>query len=239
MARAAQRISPLMGFIRHALANTGDTVVISAERLSTQPRARLITGYSIVGVPLMRSLSVEEVSKSAISRVKGISWNTVHRWLERAAASCRRFSQKTTTKLEISELQADEICTFVCSKEKSTWIFTALDVWSRFWPASVVGRRSYSNKSRGQRAQRQSSASTQSEEEATSPTARQARKGWAALIRQVYESDPLCCPKCGSEMKIIAFIEPHQSEVIENILRHCGLWDECRGPPEVAGSDSS
>src|SRR5262252_4123477 len=29
------------------------------------------------------SLSVESVNKSAIARVKGISWNTVHRWLER------------------------------------------------------------------------------------------------------------------------------------------------------------
>ena len=91
------------------------------------------------------ALSVEGVNKSAISRVKGISWNTVHRWLERAAASCRRFTEKTTTGLEISELQADELCTYVGKKEKSTWIFTALDVWSRFWPATVVGRRSYRN----------------------------------------------------------------------------------------------
>jgi len=27
-------------------------------------------------------------------------------------------------------------------------------------------------------------------------------------------------------MKIIAFIERHQTEVIEKILRHCGLWEE-------------
>jgi hypothetical protein len=34
-------------------------------------------------------------------------------------------------------------------------------------------------------------------------------------------------------MKIIAFIERHQTEVIETILRHCGLWEEgwARGPP--------
>ena len=65
-----------------------------------------------------------------------------------------------------------------------------------------------------------------------SPTAREARKGWAALLKQVYEADPLCCPKCGSEMKIIAFIERRQTEVIEKILRHCGLWKEspARGP---------
>ena len=53
------------------------------------------------------------------------------------------------------------------------------------------------------------------------------------MIKQVYESDPLRCPKCGAEMRIIAFIERHQTEVIEKILRHCGLWEErsARGPP--------
>ena len=53
------------------------------------------------------------------------------------------------------------------------------------------------------------------------------------MIKQVYESDPLSCPKCGSEMKIIAFIEARQTGVIEKILRHCGLWEEspARGPP--------
>ena len=43
-----------------------------------------------------------------------------------------------------------------------------------------------------------------------------------ALIKQVYETDPLSCPKCGSEMKLIAFIQPDQGAVIEKILRHCG-----------------
>jgi hypothetical protein len=92
----------------------------------------------------------------------------------------------------------------------------------------------YSNKSRGQPAPRPSPAP-----QATAaptpppPTAREARKGWAALIKQVYETDPLCCPKCGAQMKIIAFIQRRQTEVIEKILSHCGLWEEgsARGPP--------
>ena len=29
---------------------------------------------------------------------------------------------------------------------------------------------------------------------------------WARLIRRVYEVDPLLCPLCGAEMKILAFI---------------------------------
>ena len=40
----------------------------------------------------------------------------------------------------------------------------------------------------------------------------------------VYEVDPLKCPKCGAEMKIISFIEKRQTEVRERILRHCHLW---------------
>ena len=45
----------------------------------------------------------------------------------------------------------------------------------------------------------------------------------------------LRCPECGSEMKVIAFIEKRdQPDVVERILRHCGLWDRpaSRAPPE-------
>ncbi len=44
------------------------------------------------------------------------------------------------------------------------------------------------------------------------------------LIKRVYEVDLLCYPHCGGQMKVIAFIEPPQADVIERILRHCGLW---------------
>ena len=90
-------------------------------------------------------MSVEGVNKSAISRVKSPAWNMVHRWLERAGESCRNYSNKTLKGFEIKELQADELCTFVGNKKKATWIFTAMEVWSRLWPATVVGRRSYWN----------------------------------------------------------------------------------------------
>ena len=39
------------------------------------------------------------------------------------------------------------------------------------------------------------------------------------LIKRVYEIDPLICPRCSGQMKVIAFIEPPQGEVIEKILR--------------------
>ena len=91
------------------------------------------------------SLRIEGLNKSAIARVKRIAWNTVHRWLERAAARCRRFNDQTIRQLSIAELQADEIRTIVGSKEQPVWVFVVMDVWSRLWPSTVVGKRSYRN----------------------------------------------------------------------------------------------
>jgi len=91
------------------------------------------------------ALSVEGVSKSAIARVKGITWNTVDRWLERAAGCCRQFNDQTITGVDMPELQADEIRTIAGGKDEATWIFSTIDVWSRLWPSTVVGRRSYRN----------------------------------------------------------------------------------------------
>jgi hypothetical protein len=75
-----------------------------------------------------------------------------------------------------------------------------------------------SNKSRGLRTKGQARAAPVSaQNSASAPSAKQARKRWAALIKQVYEIDPLSCPRCGAEMKIISFIERHQREVIEKL----------------------
>ena len=53
------------------------------------------------------------------------------------------------------------------------------------------------------------------------------------LIKRVFEIDPLTCPRCSGQMKIVAFLEPPQGDVIEKILRHCGLWCPAapRAPP--------
>jgi hypothetical protein len=50
------------------------------------------------------------------------------------------------------------------------------------------------------------------------PFRRRARLTWAALIKKVYEIDPLLCPFCGATMKIIAFITEHPT--IAHILEH-------------------
>jgi uncharacterized protein (UPF0212 family) len=54
------------------------------------------------------------------------------------------------------------------------------------------------------------------------PNGRVCRKSWAKLIYQVYEVDPLKCPKCGARMKIIAFITARE-EIIK-IQKHLAMW---------------
>ena len=53
--------------------------------------------------------------------------------------------QSTAQAPVVEELQADEICSFTGGKTRPTWIFAAIKVWSRLWPSTVVGRRSYRN----------------------------------------------------------------------------------------------
>ena len=59
--------------------------------------------------------------------------------------SCHRFNARTITGLAVEELQADEIRTIVGGKQQPIWIFVSIDIWSRLWPSTVVGRRSYRN----------------------------------------------------------------------------------------------
>ena len=55
-------------------------------------------------------------------------------------------------------------------------------------------------------------------------------KTWRELIKKIWEVDPLSCPRCGHEMKIISLI--HEPGVIQRILRHLGLWKEQSDPHE-------
>jgi len=54
-------------------------------------------------------------------------------------------------------------------------------------------------------------------------------KGWAEMIRKVYEVDPLLCPSCGDKMSIISFIEDHK--VIDKIIDHLKLTFIAERPP--------
>ena len=54
------------------------------------------------------------------------------------------------------------------------------------------------------------------------------------LIKRVYEIDPLECPRCRGQITVVAFIDPPQGDVIERILKHCGLWQPSTPRPPLA-----
>ncbi len=49
-------------------------------------------------------------------------------------------------------------------------------------------------------------------------TIKKSKATWARLIAKIYEIDPLTCPKCGSEMKILSVIM--DTCEIKKILKH-------------------
>ena len=125
---------------------------------------------------------------------------------------------------------------------KSQKMFNALD-WLARLVTHIPGRYEhtvryygyFSNKSRGMR--------KKAETDNTIPTiiqnkmsSKEARQNWARLIQKIYEVDPLVCPKCQGQMKIISFIEDF--DIIEKILQHLGLWDiHNHDPPQAVISD--
>jgi hypothetical protein len=102
----------------------------------------------------------------------------------------------------------------------------------------------YSNKMRGQRDKRaaeEAEAAGRAVQIIEVPDHKPRRipsAKWRELIKKVWEADPLLCPKCQGEMRIVALI--NERDVIERILRHLGLWQQGvrvsppRAPPEIA-----
>ena len=74
---------------------------------------------------------------------------------------------------------------------------------------------------------------------ADAPDRKTCRRSWARLIYQVYEVDPLKCPKCGARMKIIVFIQERE-EIIRILTQHSWIrtlkWRTRSAPP---GQESS
>ena len=53
------------------------------------------------------------------------------------------------------------------------------------------------------------------------------KRAWARLLAKIYEVDPMVCPKCGADMKVIAVID--DPDELKRILRH--LIKIGRSPP--------
>jgi len=55
---------------------------------------------------------------------------------------------------------------------------------------------------------------------------------WARLIRKIYEVNPLTCPICGGDMKIIAPVEDYK--VVKKILDYLKIYGfKRKRPPPI------
>jgi hypothetical protein len=54
-------------------------------------------------------------------------------------------------------------------------------------------------------------------------------KGWAAMIRKVYDVDPMLCPQCGGQMRVIAFLTDYAA--VDRIISHLKLTFVAERPP--------
>jgi IS1 family transposase len=101
------------------------------------------------------SMLVEGSSMRAVSRVAGVSINTVTKLLVDAGAACEAFHDKTVRNVAAKRVQCDEIWSFVGSKARNTpfhkkqsgeagdvWTWTALDADSKLIVNWTVGDRS-------------------------------------------------------------------------------------------------
>ena len=130
------------------------------------------------------------------------------------------------------------IIMFMYKDRKSRKVFTALGRLARL-VTHIPGRYEqtvhyygyFSNKSRGMR--------KKAETDDTIPTIlpndmsySEARQNWVRLIQKIYEVDPLVCPKCQGQMKIISITDDF--EIIDKTLKHLNLWDiRNHDPPDI------
>ena len=91
------------------------------------------------------TMSVNGIGKSAISRIKRLSWNTVDRWLHQAFSMpscsiprhCKAMKSSNSKPMRFGHSRE--------AKRRSDGCSTALEVSSRIWVGLVVGSRTYKN----------------------------------------------------------------------------------------------
>ncbi len=93
----------------------------------------------------------------------------------------------------------------------------------------------YANRPRGMRRRAESGGANPPTPIVTTPrlAPTEASRRWAALLRQIFEVDPLRCPTCQGAMRIVAVITLRS--VIEQILAHLGTRTTAaaRSPPST------
>lgn len=118
-----------------------NTYLYSMNKLPLQKRAQII------------QLLVEGNSLRSCSRIADVSINTVTKLLVDVGRACENFHNQIVVGLKSSRIQADEIWSFVYSKEKNTtaemkeggagdvWTWTAIDADSKLIVSWFVGNR--------------------------------------------------------------------------------------------------
>ena len=92
----------------------------------------------------------------------------------------------------------------------------------------------YSSRVRGETAKRERLENEQKEIDQNltpiekEPPPPRASSSWAACIKRIYELNPLACPRCKSEMRIIAFLQDPKE--ILKITKSLGI-EKARSPP--------
>lgn len=86
-------------------------------------------------------MSAEGMSATSIARAIGVHVSTVTRWRAKAAPHLQLFSEETLVVKEPTEIQLDELRTGGIGEAARTWVWNAIDVWSRVWLATAVERR--------------------------------------------------------------------------------------------------
>jgi hypothetical protein len=91
----------------------------------------------------------------------------------------------------------------------------------------------YSSRSRGERKKREKLKAAALQEAVIEPVAEPKKKpslSWAECMKRVYEIDPLECPRCKSQMRIIAFVRDQKE--IEKIMDSMGVA-RAQAPPPI------
>lgn len=136
----------------------------------------------------------------------------------------------------------DDLVTYVTEKDPITHEFSAIDFLARLtphipkkWESTTRYFGWYSHRGRGERKKKNIPDFVDSVFEPLDK--RKASKTWAALIKKVFELDPLICEKCGGTMKIKSFItDPYE---VARLLKNLGIPAfttpmpvRATGPPE-------
>ena len=211
--------------------------LLQAEGLLSEERTELLLSWRHTGFSVHTRVRVEPEDQGAVERLA--------RYILRPPISLERMQWDGAGEVRYRRKAGHEGSGFRGAAAES---FEPTDFLARVLMHVPEPRRhlvryygAYSNASRGRRRRElegehpdRHRARPQAGPEDATPGERTLRRRWSELIKRVYEIDPLVCPRCGGEMRVVAFILDHQ--VVDQILRHLEQSGEHRqrAPPRAS-----